>query len=249
MGYLANHIWQVDLIPPSCRWCQNGSVLSYNYYPSEKASWSPSKEINWPNTLRGDYHLVIREKLNSFSRIPAWGNRGNQRASFVDSAPWWSVNGPQKSPESAGLAKKTACCLIGIWGAYSSCRTHIDLWSHPDNPITQDLLWTCTNCIDACPDKCDVAPGVVQWLAMHFLSHRLSWRQIFQASFNGQRKTGLWLWYLPRRMPGIDFQSRHAEPKLNLHPDLKKFPNRDDGNQLRRLSPKVFAKSAVKRTK
>jgi len=193
-GVFGESFWQ-RLDPTSCRWCQNGSVNGYNYYPSEKLP-EASTESNWAKSPTGKYNLVIREKLNSFSRNPAWESGKLKRAElFVDSAPWWSITLAQKAGNRLELAKTALFALIGIWGASSSSELIMAGSSHLIIRSPKEYCGTCTKCIWRVRQNAIVAPGSGQMARQCLLISRLTLKENIPARFKeANGKLGFWLW-------------------------------------------------------
>ena len=133
--------------------------LAINYYPGAPDPFEhPFGKIS--RYARGkDYHLVVKDKLKIMIRaIKSWG-ASIQARGFVDSAPvlekFWAVQ--------AGLGWQGKNSLLlteefGSWVFLGEIITSLELL--PDSPLTS-RCGTCAICLDACPTRAIVAPGII----------------------------------------------------------------------------------------
>ncbi len=127
--------------------------------------YSPGEPSRDPRTGRisryawgGDYHELLSARLGELRREIE--RAGGRAAAFVDSGailekPW---------AQQAGLGWQGKHSLLvsrdrGSWLFLGEVLT--DLEMEPDAPWTEDLCGDCRRCLDACPTKAIVEPGVV----------------------------------------------------------------------------------------
>lgn len=104
-----------------------------------------------------NYHLVMRKKLENFSRFFI-EQTGGQIKAYADTSPVLEKYWAQKAG-IGGIGNNT--CLIvpgyGSWVFLSVCIT--DVKFEPDIPFEKNMCGTCTRCIDACPTGAIVGAG------------------------------------------------------------------------------------------
>lgn len=133
-------------------------TLLLNYFPAEQQTAGAPRISKY--AFGKDYHLVIKEKLQSFlvelkEKIGAIEGRG-----FVDSAPvleraWAREAGLGWIGKNGNLIHKNA-------GSFYFIATLItDLTLSPDNPYTRDFCGTCNRCIEACPTSAILPEKVI----------------------------------------------------------------------------------------
>lgn len=248
MGYLANH-FDKRLDPTKLvEGAKTVVSLVYNYYPPEKLPEEKS-DIKLAKYAYGeDYHLVIREKLNAFLEILREEIGEINGRAFVDSAPVMERQWAQKA--GLGWIGKNSLLLNRQMGSFFFlAELIIDLEVATDNPITQDYCGTCTKCIDACPTDAILEPGVVNGSqCISYLTIEL--KENIPVEFKGQlEKWAFGCDICQDICPWNRFSKPHQEPKFDPHPELQQFSNRDWLEITESTFAKVFAKSAVKRTK
>jgi epoxyqueuosine reductase len=133
-------------------------TLLLNYFPAEQQIAGAPRISKY--AFGKDYHMVIKEKLQSFlvelkEQIGAIEGRG-----FVDSAPvleraWAREAGLGWIGKNGNLIHKNA-------GSFYFIATLItDLTLSPDNPFTRDFCGTCNRCIEACPTSAILPEKVI----------------------------------------------------------------------------------------
>ncbi len=159
MGYMANHRQKrIDpgLLVPGAR---SVVVVAMNYYPGTRQPDNTHYKIARYAYGR-DYHLLIRQKLESLAATITETNGPHHYRVFTDSAPVmeraWAIE--------AGLGQtgKNTCLIIPKKGSYyflGELITSVEL--QPDQPFKKDLCGTCTRCMEACPTGAIVLPGVL----------------------------------------------------------------------------------------
>jgi epoxyqueuosine reductase len=123
-------------------------TLLLNYFPSEQQKKDVPKISKY--AYSGDYHEIIKEKLNELlsmlkEKIGDIHGRG-----FVDSAPVLERSWAQRS--GLGWIGKNGNLITKQQGSFFFIATLItDLELVYDDPFVKDYCGTCTKCIDACP--------------------------------------------------------------------------------------------------
>ncbi len=134
-------------------------VVLQNYYANQNLP------DNFPYQIArfargGDYHSLIKGKLNALAGFLTENNPNAKHRVFVDTAPvlekywakkaglgWIGKNGLLINPEIGSF------CNIGV------LLTTIDL--EPDKIRVEDRCGSCTACMEKCPEKAIVEPHVV----------------------------------------------------------------------------------------
>lgn len=248
MGYLANHFDK--RLDPTKLVDDAKTVVSlvYNYYPKDELPVGDS-DIKLAKYAYGeDYHLVIREKLNSFLEILREEIGEINGRAFVDSAPVMERQWAQKA--GIGWIGKNSLLLNRNMGSFFFlAELIIDLEVTPDNPITQDYCGTCTKCIDACPTDAIVAPGVVNGSqCISYLTIEL--KENIPSEFKGRMENWAFGCDICQDVcPWNRFSKPHQEARFIPNKDLQEFSKSDWRELTEETFLKVFQKSAVKRTK
>ena len=248
MAYMANH-FDKRLDPTKLvDGAKTVVSLIYNYYP--KAELFQGKEdLKVAKYAYGqDYHHVIKDKLkvlleNLRQEIGEFGGRA-----FVDSAPVMERQWAQKS--GLGWLGKNSLLLNKEMGSFFFlAELIIDLEVKPDPPVIKDYCGTCTKCIDACPTEAIVQPGVVDGSkCISYLTIEL--KENIPASFKGKMENWVFGCDICQDVcPWNRFSKPHQEPLFDPKPELEEMTKRDWEEITNETFNKVFAKSAVNRTK
>lgn len=248
MAYMANH-FDKRLDPTKLvDGAKTVVSLVYNYYP--KAELFQGKEdLKVAKYAYGqDYHHVIKDKLkvlleNLRQEIGEFGGRA-----FVDSAPVMERQWAQKS--GLGWLGKNSLLLNKEMGSFFFlAELIIDLEVKPDPPVIKDYCGTCTKCIDACPTEAIVQPGVVDGSkCISYLTIEL--KENIPASFKGKMENWVFGCDICQDVcPWNRFSKPHQEPLFDPKPELEEMTKRDWEEITNETFNKVFAKSAVNRTK
>jgi epoxyqueuosine reductase len=134
-------------------------VVLQNYYPNKNNSFQSSYKIA-KYAYGEDYHIVLKEKLFSLFEFinkeiaPAKGR------CFTDSAPvmerTWAVKA------GLGWIGKNGNLLTRDFGSFVFiAELIIDLELDYDEPNLRNYCGTCNICMEQCPTKAIVAPGVI----------------------------------------------------------------------------------------
>jgi epoxyqueuosine reductase len=133
-------------------------TLLKNYFPAKQQNNFAPKVSKY--AYGGDYHEVIKEKLNLFleqarKEIGAINGRG-----FVDSAPVLERTWAQRS--GLGWVGKNGNLINKQNGSFFFIATLItDLELEYDDAFAKDYCGTCTRCIDECPTNAILPDKVV----------------------------------------------------------------------------------------
>ncbi len=134
-------------------------VVAQNYYPSEQQSPGTTYRIS-RYAYGKDYHFVLRDKLHMLAGEIKKLAGDHQYRAFTDSAPVMERSWAQEA--GLGRCGKNGCLIIPQKGSYfflGELITTIDI--QPGKPFTKDLCGKCTRCMDACPTKAIVEPGII----------------------------------------------------------------------------------------
>ena len=248
MGYLANH-FDKRLDPTKLvEGAKTVVSLIYNYYPSQKLSAGES-DIKLAKYAYGeDYHLVIREKLTEFLEILREEIGEINGRSFVDSAPVMERQWAQKA--GLGWLGKNSLLLNREMGSFFFlAELIIDLDASPDVPLAKDYCGTCTACVDACPTDAIVGNGVIDGSrCISYLTIEL--KDAIPDEFKGKMENWAFGCDICQDVcPWNRFSKPNQEPAFQPSPDLVGFSQREWKEMTEETFKRVFAKSAVKRTK
>lgn len=248
MAYMANH-FDKRLDPTKLvDGAKTVVSLIYNYYPKAEL-FQEKEDLKVAKYAYGqDYHHVIKDKLkvlleNLRQEIGEFGGRA-----FVDSAPVMERQWAQKS--GLGWLGKNSLLLNKEMGSFFFlAELIIDLEVKPDPPVLKDYCGTCTKCIDACPTEAIVQPGVVDGSkCISYLTIEL--KENIPASFKGKMENWVFGCDICQDVcPWNRFSKPHQEPLFDPKPELEEMTKRDWEEITNETFNKVFAKSAVKRTK
>ncbi len=248
MAYMANH-FDKRLDPTKLvDGAKTVVSLIYNYYPKAEL-FQEKEDLKVAKYAYGqDYHHVIKDKLkvlleNLRQEIGEFGGRA-----FVDSAPVMERQWAQKS--GLGWLGKNSLLLNKEMGSFFFlAELIIDLEVKPDPPVLKDYCGTCTKCIDACPTEAIVQPGVVDGSkCISYLTIEL--KENIPASFKGKMENWVFGCDICQDVcPWNRFSKPHQEPLFDSKPELEEMTKRDWEEITNETFNKVFAKSAVKRTK
>ena len=245
MAYMENHFDK--RLNPTLLVDDAKSVISLllNYYPSEEQNKDSYKISKY--AYGQDYHFVIKEKLTELlSTIQTEIGEVSGRA-FVDSAPVLDKAWAAKS--GLGWIGKNSNLITQKTGSfYFIAELIVDLELDYDYATT-DHCGTCTACIDACPTEAIVSPYVVdgsKCISYFTIELKDNLPQEMKGKFND------WMFgcdVCQDVCPWNRFSKPHNEPLFNPNPELLTFTKKDWQEITEDTFKKVFANSAVKRTK
>lgn len=223
------------------------SVISLllNYFPSQTQNPESYKISKY--AYGKDYHFVIKDKLKQLLHFMETEIGQVHGRAFVDSAPvldkaWAAKSGLGWTGKHSNLLTKE------VGSFYFIAELIIDLELDYDLPTT-DHCGTCTACIDACPTQAIVEPYVVD--GSKCISYfTIELRNEIPTEFS--RQLDDWMFgcdVCQDVCPWNRFSKPHREPLFNPHPELLSMDKKDWEEITSNVFGKLFAKSAVKRTK
>lgn len=223
------------------------SVISLllNYSPSEEQNKDSYKISKY--AYGQDYHFVIKEKLTELLHTIQSEIGDVSGRAFVDSAPVLDKAWAAKS--GLGWIGKNSNLITQKTGSfYFIAELIVDLELDYDYATT-DHCGTCTACIDACPTEAIVSPYVVdgsKCISYFTIELKDNLPQEMKGKFND------WMFgcdICQDVCPWNRFSKAHSEPLFNPNPELLSFTKKDWEEITEDTFKKVFANSAVKRTK
>lgn len=247
MAYMENHFdKRLDprkLLPGA----KSVIVFLKNYFPEKQL---PDEEnfILSKYAYGTDYHFLIKAKLKSLIHDLKVKTGDIAARPFVDSAPVLERAWAQRA--GLGWIGKNANFIVPKAGSFFFISEIItDLELEYDQPKINDLCGACRNCIDACPTKAIVAPGMIDSRkCISYLTIEL--RGEIPDVFKGKFKDRVFGCDICQDVcPWTRFQKSHREPAFNPKPDLENMKKADWENMSREQFNDLFRKSAVKRTK
>lgn len=132
--------------------------LLVSYYPEKQQTESVPQIAKYAYGI--DYHFVLKDKMKLLwdiilQQVPELDGR-----MFVDSAPisdkLWAVNA------GLGWLGKNSCLINRELGSFVFiCELVVNIELVYDEPYRSHFCGSCTKCIDACPTKAIVQPGVI----------------------------------------------------------------------------------------
>ncbi|MGA0031097.1 MAG: tRNA epoxyqueuosine(34) reductase QueG [Flavobacteriaceae bacterium] len=222
--------------------------LLFNYYPPESLTFKQDHFKISKYAYGEDYHQLIRERLNHLlaELREEMGEVGGR--AFVDSAPilekaWAERSGLGWIAKNSNLINKRKGSFFFL------AELIIDLECAYDHPMATDHCGTCTACIDACPTQAIVSAKVVD--ATKCISYfTIELKESIPTSFKGQFED--WAFGCDTCQdvcPWNRFSSSHNEPRLLPSTELLDLDREAMIELTEETFGRVFAKSAVKRTK
>ena len=245
MAYMENHFDK--RLNPTLLVEDAKSVISLllNYYPSEEQNKESYKISKY--AYGQDYHFVIKEKLTELLHTIQSEIGDVSGRAFVDSAPVLDKAWAAKSG-LGWIGKNTNLITQKTGSFYFIAELIVDLELDYDYATT-DHCGTCTACIDACPTEAIVSPYVVdgsKCISYYTIELKDNLPQEMKGKFND------WMFgcdICQDVCPWNRFSKAHSEPLFNPNPELLSFTKKDWEEITEDTFKKVFANSAVKRTK
>lgn len=222
-------------------------TLLFNYFPQQGQNTDAPKVSKY--AYGNDYHLVIREKLNSFlstikQKLGNFEGRG-----FVDSAPILERTWAQKS--GLGWIGKNGNLINKQQGSFFFIASLIvDIELEQDTPFATNHCGTCTRCIDACPTEAILPERVINGSkCISYFTIELK-----DALIPGNMKGKFDNWMFGCDIcqdvcPWNRFSNAHSHAQMQPLQEILHF-NTKDWNELTEESFKtIFKNSPLKRTK
>lgn len=136
------------------------SVISLlvSYYPEKKQSEHLPQISKY--AYGTDYHYVLKDKMQNLWDFIKETFPDLEGRMFVDSAPvsdkLWAVQA------GLGWIGKNSCLINREIGSFVFiCELIVNIELEYDEPYRSNFCGSCTKCIDACPTKAIVQPGVI----------------------------------------------------------------------------------------
>ena len=245
MAYMENHFDK--RLNPTLLVDDAKSVISLllNYYPSEEQNKDSYKISKY--AYGQDYHFVIKEKLTELLHTIQSEIGDVSGRAFVDSAPVLDKAWAAKS--GLGWIGKNSNLITQKTGSfYFIAELIVDLELDYDYATT-DHCGTCTACIDACPTEAIVSPYVVdgsKCVSYFTIELKDNLPQEMKGKFND------WMFgcdICQDVCPWNRFSKPHKEPLFQPNSEVLSFTKKDWEEITEDTFKKVFANSAVKRTK
>ncbi len=227
-------------------WARSVIMLAFNYFPGHDIGPASSLRIS-KYAYGKDYHEVIRAKLKHLVRDVEEETGGITARVFVDSAPVtekaWAVRC------GLGWIGKNGLLINRQAGSFfflGTIITSLDLAY--DKPEPDEFCGSCTRCMEACPNKAIVAPGILQadrCIAYLTIEHK--------GPFLEDTDTGLHSWIFGCDIcqdvcPWNDHAKPHAEPDFMPRGKLLAMTDKDWQNLNEEDFSELFKGSAVERT-
>ena len=245
MAYMANHFdKRVDprLLVDGAK---SVVTLMMNYFPEKELEFGAYKISKY--AYGEDYHLVIREKLNTIlayirSEIGEVAGRG-----FVDSAPVleraWAVK------SGLGWVGKNGNLISKKSGSFFFLATLIlDIDLDYDMPMQTDHCGTCRRCIDVCPTEAILPNKEVN--GSQCISYFTI--ELKEAFSDDTPKWKDWIFgcdICQDVCPWNRFSFPHREEKFSPSTELTSFDEQDLEQLTMETYHLLFQNSAIKRTK
>ncbi|MBI9068725.1 MAG: tRNA epoxyqueuosine(34) reductase QueG [Salinivirgaceae bacterium] len=136
------------------------SVISFltSYYPQNKQPENIPQISKYAYGI--DYHFVLKERMQLLWDYIKESFPELEGRMFVDSAP---VSDKLLATKAGlGWIGKNSCLINKEMGSFVFiCELIINIELDYDEPYASNFCGTCTKCIDACPTKAIVQPGVI----------------------------------------------------------------------------------------
>lgn len=246
MRYLENHFdkrLDPTLLVPGAK-----SVISllYNYYPKKDLAREGEYKIA-KYAYGEDYHRVIKEKLKALMDSIQNEVGEIQGRAFVDSAPVMERAWAQRS--GLGWIGKNSLLLNREMGSFFFiAELIVDLPLEYDQML-RDYCGTCTACIDACPTEAIAEPYVVD--GSRCISYfTIELKEAIPTEVEGKFENWIFGCDICQDVcPWNSFSKPNTERRFDPSDDLKGFSKEDWKEITEEVFKKVFAKSAIQRTK
>jgi epoxyqueuosine reductase len=250
MRYLENHFDKRIDPRKLVEGAQTVISLLFNYYPQAQPSDPQAPKIA-RYAYGEDYHHVLKDKLHS---LLAWmqkqlGTEPLIGRCFVDSAPvlerdWAKHNG-------LGWIGKNTLLLHPRKGSYFFLAEIIstatfDQYDH----AMKDYCGRCRRCIEACPTQAIDPQGYVMDGSKCISYFTIELKDELPQDQKGKFENWMFGCDICQEVcPWNRFAKPHQEPRFEPHPDLLNMTESDWQEITEDVFKKLFAKSAVKRTK
>ena len=246
MAYMENHfdkrVDPTQLVPGS----KSVISLMYNYYTEATQDDSAPKLAMYAHGK--DYHKVVKKKLILLYKWMQETFGEVDGRCFVDSAPVLERDWARRS--GLGWVGKHSLLVNPKKGSYFFlCEIICDLELEYDHPI-KDHCGTCTRCIEACPTEAISETGYVMDGSKCISYLTIEHKGDLPEEFSSQMQDWMFGCDICQQVcPWNRFSKPHEEPKFLPHEDLLGLTKSDWQEITEDTFDKIFAGSAVKRTK
>lgn len=245
MGYMSRNV-EKRLNPKELNhWARSVVVCLYNYYPAETEFSSACKISKYAYGL--DYHSIIKDKLKQLAGLIEKESGKLHARVFVDTAPVMERAWAKRA--GLGWTGKNACLINKKKGSFFFIGTIIlDLELVYDTPSDTDHCGTCTRCMDACPNKAIIAPGVIdanKCISYLTIEHKGDFPE------GNENKLHNWIFgcdICQDVCPWNRFSKPHNEPAFNPKPELLGLTDEDWKSMDKITFIELFKNTAVERT-
>lgn len=227
-------------------WAKSVIVCLYNYYPDNKYQFSSTYKIS-KYAYGLDYHEVIKQKLRALLDEISIDKQAYKARVFVDSAPVLERAWAKRA--GLGWTGKNACLINKEKGSFFFIGTIItSLELDYDELYDKDYCGNCTLCLNACPNKAIISPGVIdanKCISYLTIEHK--------GDFSDKEKTHLQDWIFGCDIcqdicPWNRFSTPHNEPAFIPKPALLQLSDEDWQAMDETTFNQLFKNSPIERT-
>jgi epoxyqueuosine reductase len=222
------------------------SVISliFNYYPKETSG----SELKIAKYAYGeDYHFVVKDLLKVFMERLKEKIGAVEGRAFVDSAPVMERAWARRS--GIGWVGKNSLLLNAQMGSFFFIAELIlDLELEPDGPV-KDYCGTCTACMDACPTDAIPQPYMVDG-SKCISYYTIELKDEIPAEAKGKFEDWIFGCDICQDVcPWNRFSRPHTNGRLDPNPEWMTMTKKEWVELTEEVFEKLFAKSALKRTR
>lgn len=227
-------------------WARSLIMVLYNYFPKDNSLSTGKNKIS-KYAYGKDYHDIIRDKLRKIVDDIEDEIGGIMSRVFVDSAPVLEKAWAQKC--GLGWVGKNGCLINETKGSFFFIGTIItDMELKYDEAVYKDRCGSCEKCMDSCPNKAIIAPGVIdanKCISYLTIEHK--------GGFAEERKVMLDNWIFgcdtcQDVCPWNRFSRPHEEPEFLPSAELSGMKDADWLKLDKQTFDELFTGTAVKRT-
>jgi len=247
MTYMENHFEK--RLNPALLHPGTKSVISllYNYFTDLKQADKTAPVLS-KYAYGKDYHIVLKEKINCLlSFIKKHAEHADGRI-FVDSAPVLERAWAQRA--GLGWIGKNGNLINKQFGSFFFIgEIFVNIKLDPDGIEMPDYCGNCTRCIDVCPTKAIVAPGIVD--ARKCISYlTIELKDEIPLVFGGKIENRVFGCDICQDVCPFNKKSKnHKESEFELKKEIIQL-TKIQWHQMDEIQfKKLFRNSAVKRTK
>ncbi len=220
--------------------------LTYNYFPKEKQPENAPKIAKY--AFGEDYHIVVKDKLQSLIYFINQEIGAVDGRCFVDSAPVMERDWAKRA--GVGWIGKNTLLLHPKRGSFFFlAELIIDLELVYDEPM-RDYCGTCTKCIDACPTEAIKTDEILLDASKCISYLTIELKEAIPTVFKDKMEN----WFFGCDIcqdvcPWNRFSKSHEEPRFEPQPLLLEMQKKEWQEITGDVFHTLFKKSAIKRTK